>query len=151
LKTLNLRKSRNLFSRVLVLFACVLVSGCGGLELSAQESTPSPWDPVPGDSEMQQGEIDLVNIEIISLESDPAQFALQIDGALPTPCHLLRVEASNSEDQSNVEIEIYSIVDPDQICIQVEESFSETIPLVGITNRGYQIIVNNQLVGELSP
>ena len=141
----------NLFSRILILLTGVLVSGCVGLELPAREATPAPWDPVPGDSEMQRGEIELMNVDIIPLESDPSQFALQIDGALPTPCHLLRVEVSSPDDQSSIEVEIYSIVDPDQICIQVLEPFSEAIPLVGITNSESQVMVNNKLIGKVSP
>lgn len=141
----------NMYSKILVLLTWVLLSGCGGLELPAQEATPAPWDPVPVDSEMQRGEIELMNVEVISLKSDPSQLAMQIEGALPTPCHLLRVEVSISEDQSSVEVDIYSIVDPDQICIQVLEPFSETIPLAGIANNEFQVIVNNQLIGEYSP
>jgi hypothetical protein len=129
----------------------VLVSGCVGLELPAQEATPAPWDPLPGDSEMHRGEIELTNVVIIRLESDPSQFALQIDGELPTPCHHLRVEVSYSENPSSIEVEIYSIVDPDQICIQVLEPFSEEIHLENNTSSESQVIVNNQLVGELSP
>jgi hypothetical protein len=141
----------NLSSRIFIFLAVVLISGCVGLEPQAREATPAPWDPVPGDSEMLRGEIELVNVKMISLESDPAQFALQIEGALPTPCHLLRVEASNSEDQSSIEVDIYSLIDPDRICIQALEPFSEAIPLVGITNNGIHVIVNNQLIGESSP
>ncbi|MCK5429495.1 MAG: hypothetical protein KAI94_08495 [Anaerolineales bacterium] len=141
----------NLFSRILILLTGVLVSGCVGLELPAREATPAPWDPVPGDSEMQRGEIELMNVDIIPLESDPSQFALQIDGALPTPCHLLRVEVSSPDDQSSIEVEIYSIADPDQICIQVLEPFSEEIPLGDLTSSEYQVFVNDELVGELPP
>ena len=138
-------------TRILILFACIFVSACVGLELPAKEATPAPWDPVPSDSEMQRWEIEMVDVEIISPGSNPSQFALQVDGALPTPCHLLRVEVTTSEDQSRIEVEIYSIADPVQICIQVLEPFSEEIPLGDLTSSEYQVFVNDELVGELPP
>jgi hypothetical protein len=133
---------------IILLLACILVSACVGQELPAQGANPAPWDPVPGDSEMQRVEIEQVSVEIISLESDPPQFALRIEGALPTPCHLLRVEVSSSEDQASKKVEIYSVVDPVQMCIQILEPFSEEIPL---GDSQYQVIVNNKVVKEISP
>jgi hypothetical protein len=145
-------------NRFLILLSCVFVSACAGFDLPgqspnspAQESTLAPWDPIPDDSNMQRGEIELIDVEIITVENDPSRFNLRISGALPTPCHLLRVESSSPDESSNINVEIYSIVDPDQICIQVLEPFSEEIPLGVFTNGEYRVIVNEMPIGDIKP
>ncbi|UCF27519.1 MAG: hypothetical protein JSW42_12915 [Chloroflexota bacterium] len=135
-------------SGTIILLVYTFLSACAGIEAPSESATPAPWDPLPSDSEMQRVEIEQVDVEIIQLESDTSQFALQIEGALPTPCNHLRVELSFAEDQSSVEVEIYSVVDPDEICILVLEPFSEVIPL---PEGDYQVSVNNEIVGNLSP
>ncbi len=145
-------------TRLFILLSCYLVSACAGFDLpgqlqdsSAEDSTLAPWDPIPGDSNMQRGEIELVDLEIISVESEPTQFNLRVSGALPTPCHLLRVEVSPPNELSTIEVEIYSLIDPDQICIQVLEPFSEEIPLGIFTSGEYIVNVNEEPSGEINP
>lgn len=131
--------------KIIFLSLCLLFASCAGFESPAAETTPAPWEPVLSDSELERVEIENIETEIISLEGDPSRSALHIEGALPTPCHLLRVEASSSDDPPSLEVEIYAVVDPNEICIQVLEPFSEDIPL----NEGeFQVIVNNEVVRE---
>lgn len=140
------------YLRQLVFLSCIFVSGCAGPDLPDQfQSSPAPWDPMPGDSSMNRGEIELNDVEIVPVESDPSRFNLLVSGALPTPCHLLRVEISPPDGSSNIEVEIYSLVDPDQVCIQVLEPFSEEVPLGVFTEGKYQVIVNGTPIGEIKP
>lgn len=138
--------------RLLIFLSCIFTSACAGFDLPGQSpSSPASWDPLPGDSSMKRGEIELVDVKIVPVESDPSRFNLLISGALPTPCHLLRVEVSSPDESTNIEVEIYSLVDPDQVCIQVLEPFSEEIPLGVFTEGDYQVIVNGTPIGEIEP
>lgn len=133
---------------LIILLVCLLFAACTGIKSPAVNATPAPWESLPSDTEMERVEIENVEVEIISLEGDPSRSALRVEGTLPTPCHHLRVEISSSTDQSSLEVELYAIVDPDEICIQVLEPFSEDIPLQA---GEYQVIVNNKVVGAISP
>ena len=135
-------------TRLIFLFVCLLFAACAGLESPAPETTPAPWEPLPSNAEMERVELENVEVEILSLEGAPSRSVLHVEGALPTPCHLLRVEVSSSDDQTRKALEIYAVADPNEICIQVLEPFSENSPLV---EGEYQVIVNNKVVGELTP
>jgi len=74
--------------------------------------------PSPADEGMTRGEVYLDDAELLTLESYPLQFMLNIKGSLPTPCHQLRVAVSPPDAENKVNMEVYSIADPDQICVQ---------------------------------
>ena len=131
-----------------IIFYCILLSACAGFASPTQGLTLAPWDPQPNDSRMQRGEVELTSVKIITLESDPRQFSLSIRGALPTPCHQLRVAVTQSNDRSRIDFEIYSVFEPDEICIQVLEPFAEEIPIGVLTNRESLISVNGNRIGE---
>jgi hypothetical protein len=100
---------------------------------------------------MQRGEVELTSVEIITLESDPPQFRLSLSGALPTPCHQLQVAVSQSADLSKIDIEVYSVFDSDEICIQVLEPFTEEIPIGVLTSGESMVSVNGNHIGEINP
>ncbi|MBE9475324.1 MAG: hypothetical protein IMY85_10580 [Chloroflexi bacterium] len=134
-----------------IIFCCILLSACAGFASPTQGPTSAPWDPQPSDSRMQRGEVELTSVKIITLESDPPQFRLSIRGALPTPCHQLRVVVSQSSDSSRIDFEVYSVFDPDEICIQVLEPFAEEIPIGVLSSRESLISVNGNRIGEIKP
>jgi hypothetical protein len=135
-------------SRIIFFLICILITACAGLESRFDKATPAPWEPLTSDAEMQRVEIEQLKVEIVPRESDPSLFALRVEGALPTPCHQLRVKTSTSDVHSSLDVEIYAIVDPNEICIQILEPFSEEIPL---DEGEYQLVVNNEVVGEVPP
>ena len=135
-------------SSLSIIFYCILLSACAGFVSPTQGPTSAPWDPQPNDSRMQRGEVELTSVKIITLESDPHQFSLSIRGALPTPCHHLRVALSQSNDRSRIDFEVYSVFEPDEICIQVLEPFAEQIPIGVITSRESLISVNGNRISE---
>jgi hypothetical protein len=100
---------------------------------------------------MQRGEVELTSVKIITLESDPPQFRLSLRGALPTPCHQLRVTVSQSDDLSQIDVEVYSVFDPNEICIQVLEPFAEEIPIVEHSSGETLISVNGNSIDEKKP
>lgn len=138
-------------SSLSIIFYCILLSACAGFASPTQGPILAPWDPQPNDSRMQRGEVELTSVKIITLESSLHQFSLSIRGALPTPCHQLRVAVSQSNDRSRIDFEVYSVFEPDEICIQVLEPFAEEIP-IGVLIRGESLIsVNGNHIGEIKP
>ena len=120
-------------------------------DTDAQESPPSPWQPASGDDKLIRGEAYITQSQILVLESFPPQFMLNIEGALPTPCHELRVEISDPDEQNRIDVEVYSLSKPDEICVQVLESFEESVPLKGFPSGEYSVWVNGEEVGEINP
>jgi hypothetical protein len=76
---------------------------------------------------------------------------LLIGGALPTPCHELRVEILDPDEQNRIYVEVYSLSEPGEICVQVLESFDESVPLKGFPSGEYSVWVNGEEVGGIIP
>ena len=116
------------------------------------EDNPSSWAPQPGDEKLNRSEAFINDEQILVLESFPQQFMLTLKGALPTPCHKLRVAISVTEAQKRIDAEVYSLVDPAEICIQVLEAFEAQVPLKGLSTGQYVVYVNgNKLASIVVP
>jgi hypothetical protein len=98
-----------------------------------------------------RGEVFLDKTDIVILESDIPKFVLRISGALPTPCHNIRVIVSEPDDRNNIQVDVYSLSDPDEICIQVLEPFETIVPLGIYTSGEFQVVVNGKEIGEIKP
>jgi hypothetical protein len=113
--------------------------------------SPSSWQPASGDDKLIRGEAFINQSQILVLESFPPQFELLVEGALPTPCHELRVEISDPDEQNRIYVEVYSLSKPGEICVQVLESFDENVPLKGFPSGEYSVWVNGEEIGEIKP
>ena len=109
-----------------------------------------PWSPQPGDDKLQRGNVYLDSQQILTLESFPPQFMLELKGNLPTPCNKLRVKVNPPDANRQIQVEVYSLVDPVEICIQVLEAFQVSVPLKDLSSGAYKVLVNQQTVGELT-
>jgi len=115
--------------------------------LEPQES-PEPVEPSPGDVNKVRASAFIDSVQLLILESYPVQINLMLIGSLPTPCHKLRVAVDPPDKENRVYIDVYTVVDPDKICIQVIEPFAKTISLGTFPTGHYLVYVNNELVGE---
>jgi len=107
------------------------------------------WDPKPEDNDLEKGEAFLNQSDILIMESYPPQFALSISGALPTPCHKLRVEVNEPDEENEIHILMYSVIDTSEICVQVLESFDANVQLGTPPPGTYQVILNGEELGEI--
>jgi hypothetical protein len=114
------------------------------------EAPRSPLDPIPGEENMVRGQVDIASSEVVLLESFPVQVRLNLKGALPTPCHQLRAEVSGPDDQKQIEVEVYSLVDPEEVCIQMLEPFETGINLGSFPSGTYSVWVNGEKVGDIT-
>jgi hypothetical protein len=113
------------------------------------QPSPAPYQPVPGDKSLSRGEAFVDSAGIMTLESFPPQYLLTLRGNLPTPCHQLRVEVGQPDAENQIRVEVYSVVDPNAICIQVLEPFEENIPLGSLPAGTYTVSVNGELAGQI--
>jgi inhibitor of cysteine peptidase len=99
---------------------------------------------------MVRGQVDIASSEVILLESFPVQVRLNLKGALPTPCHQLRAEVSGPDDQKRIDVEVYSLVDPEEVCVQMLEPFETSINLGSFPSGTYSVWVNGEEVGDIT-
>lgn len=169
-------KLRSISRFALVLTVCILLlAGCASLRdlVNPQPSTstqapdasdapvssddqpaggasPSPLDPIPGEETMKRGEATISESDVLLLESYPAQVMLSLKGTLSTPCHHLRAKVNPPDTENRIQVEVYSLYDPNEICIQVLQEYETNIPLGSFQNGSYTVWVNREQVGEFS-
>ena len=115
--------------------------------------TPSPaptmaYLPLPSDSTLERVDIypDFANLYIS--QSTPVQVSLELNGNLPNGCHQLRVNVQPPNDQNQILIEVYSVVDSGAICAQVIKEFEVSVPLGSFPAGHYSVIVNGTEIGQ---
>ena len=112
------------------------------------EPATDPFAPQPGDSTLTRGNVFIQEIDLVIRESFPPQIALNLNGELPTPCHQLRVQIGEPDAENRINVEVYSVVDPDVVCIQVLEPFDANVNLGTFPSGHYSVWVNEELAGE---
>jgi hypothetical protein len=128
------------------------------LACSPTTNTPAPTEPPtvisgdyvpqPGDSALTRGPIFLDSTDLLTMESFPLQFSLNIKGSLPTPCHQLRISSNQPDSQNQIHMDVYSVVDPNAVCAQVLEPFEVNVPLGSFPSGHYILFVNGTQVTE---
>jgi hypothetical protein len=88
------------------------------------------------------------SVEILLLESFPVQVRLLVKGSLPTPCHKLAWDLNAGSEGGRIDLELYSLSDPELDCIQILEAFEESIPMGSYGSGEYEVWVNGESVGE---
>jgi hypothetical protein len=112
------------------------------------ESDQQSYAPQPGDTTLTRGTVIIDSAEILVMESDPVQIMLTLAGSLPTPCNQLRVVNHEPDEQNRIHVDVYSVIDPGQICIQVEEPFEANFGLGSFPSGHYTVWVNGEMVGD---
>lgn len=115
----------------------------------SSDDTPSgqppqrPSLPQPGDSALERAPAFLDSANLLVLESFPPQFMLSLAGSLPTPCHQLRVAVSPPDAENGIDVAVYSVVDPNTMCIQVLQGFTENVNLGSFAAGKYTVRIEN--------
>lgn len=114
----------------------------------SEPSTIPTFTPVPMDENLVRGNAFIDSAELLILESSPLQFTLALKGSLPTPCNQLRVDISPPDSENKIVVDVYSVVNADEICAQVVEPFEENVPLGSFPAGHYTLWINGELVTE---
>jgi len=107
-----------------------------------------PFDPKPEDGMLERSTIQLDYVDLLVLESYPVQINLELQGYLPTPCHNMRVSILPPDQENRIDIEVYTVVDPAVMCIQVIKEFETVVSLGSFPTGHYSVYVNGELAGE---
>lgn len=118
--------------------------------IPASTSTPSPYSPAPGDEKLQRANVLLDAKNIISTKSIPPQISLRVSGALPTPCHKLRIQIAAPNTQNEIRASVYSVVDSSAMCVQMITPFDASMPLENLSRGTYSMWVNDQPIGQVT-
>lgn len=159
------------FSKTLLLLA-LLISACGSSNsdeavsypnpsypndnsypnsVSAPTQSPSvenPYAPAPDDATLTRGEAFIESAEILTLESYPLQFMLNLKGNLPTPCNQLRIAVNPPNTENKVEVTVYSVIDPNKMCVQALAPFEVNFSLGSFPTGSYSVWVNGNKVAD---
>ena len=112
------------------------------------EPSQNPLAPQPGDQSLTRGNVFITEASLVIRESFPPQVSVPIKGELPTPCHQLRAEINEPDTDNKIVVEVYSVVNPDLVCIQVVEPFEEAVDLGTYPSGHYTVWVNGEMIGE---
>lgn len=125
----------------------VVTSPPQGSTREPEEVKNLPTDPQPGDEAMTRGPVFLDSKDLLTMESFPPQFALQLSGNTPTPCNVLRVKINAPDAEGKIEVEVYSMIRPDVMCAQVLAPFEVSVP-VKVDPGKYTLYVNGDKLAE---
>lgn len=124
------------------------VTGVPGDNMSTNEPPTNPFAPQSGDKDLMRGNVYLDESSLVIRESFPPQISLSMSGNLPTPCNSLRAEVSPPDPENKIAVDLYSVTDPNKVCIQVLTPFDESIDLGTFPTGHYSVWVNGEMVGE---
>lgn len=116
--------------------------------LPPRETPDMPFAPKPDDINLSRGIVFINESGLLIRESFPPQITLSLSGDLPTPCHELRVNVQEPDSENIINVEVYSVVDPDLACIQVLEPVQANIDLGTFPGGHYAVRVNGDMLGE---
>jgi len=106
--------------------------------------TSEDWTPQASDKNLTRGEVDIQEGGILPTREDAAVSALYLSGYLPTPCNQLRVVVSAPDAQGQIQVEVYSVTDPNELCVQVLAPFAAVVPLPAYIAGETSVVVNGQ-------
>ena len=107
----------------------------------------SGYPPIPGDESLTRGAFFIDAVAVVSETPGTAQVV--VNGSLPTPCNQPRALVNPPDNDNRIVIEVYSLIDPGQVCTQVIKLFDGPVAtLTGYAPGTYQVVVNDQPAGE---
>ncbi len=136
------------------LLAMALLAACAPAfdqPISSDDPLPPKTDdiiPRPADKDLRRENVYVESTDLLVMESYPLQFMLVVTGNLPTPCNQLRVEVRPPDAENKILVDVYSVVAPGTICIEVLQPFSENIPLGSFPAGHYTLWVNGEKAAE---
>lgn len=145
--------------RSFLLLTAILLTSC--IAAPTAEPTPTaappyritpdenPFEPKLEDIGRQTATVTITSVLLSErYEFSPVRSAISFVGYMPSVCNELRVEISPPDEEYNVFIEVYSLINPNVQCDNVFQQFETTI-LLGMYSPGrYSVWVNDSLVGD---
>ena len=105
------------------------------------------YAPQSNDVNLSRESIFIEEMGLVIRESYPPQISLNMSGNLPTPCHALRAVVNEPDAENKVNVEVYTVVDPNMMCTQVLKPFTQNIDLGTFPSGHYTVWVNGESAG----
>src|SRR6185503_7905219 len=80
--------------------------------------------------------------------TSPPEDSIVPNEPIPSPCNQLRAKIGTPDVENKIEVELYSVSDPNQVCAQVLKPFEESIDLGTFPSGHYTVWINGEIVGE---
>jgi hypothetical protein len=109
---------------------------------------PPIYAPRPGDDQLTRDGVYLDSTDLLVMESYPPQFVLMLKGNLPTPCHELRAVYHEPDEENRINLEVYSVADPNAVCVMILQPFEQNVYLGSFPSGHYTVWVNGEQVAE---
>ena len=116
--------------------------------MTTSEPSLNPFAPKPGDDNFIRANVYLDEASLVIRESYPPQISLSFRGNLPTPCNELRVKIDAPDQESKIRVDLYSLIEPNKVCVEILKPFQESIDLGTFPVGHYSVWVNGEIAGE---
>src|SRR3990172_6172476 len=137
----------------------VLLCACFATPTPEPTSTPripfiimaedNPFAPKPEGRGRQRAGAVLTSISLVEqTDLAPVRVALNISGSLPSVCNELRVEVAVPDDEYQIFVEVYSLVNRTVDCENVFQQFEASVLLGAYSAGRYTVWVNQERVGD---
>ena len=110
----------------------------------------NPYAPQPGDSDLMADDITIDSASVSMAKSEPPQLMVSFSYFQPTPCHQLRVEASKPNEQNQINLKAYAVVEKDKPCtlMALATPLRASLNLGSLANGHYTVLLNGDQIGE---
>lgn len=161
LQTCQAFSTEKIMKRIIFLLFILILSACAAQ--STPESTPTisapfvlkqednPYAPKTRDLSMKQDGVILTSLSLSErYDLTPIRPELHVLGSMPSVCSELRIKINPPNSEYQINIEIYSIADPELKCENVFQQVDTTILLGSYSTGQYKVLVNDNFVGDFS-
>ena len=145
--------------RIQLILLCAMATGCISIPTTEPTATASPpyritadenpFAPKIEDVGWQVATVTLTSISLMErYEFSPPRAAISLVGYMPSVCNELRVNIDPPTEDYRIDVEVYSLVNPDVQCDKVFQQFETTIMLGTYSPGRYTIWVNGGQMGD---
>lgn len=116
-----------------------------------REITPgeNPYAPRTDDLNLQRAGVTVTSVHLSErFDLTPRRAVVSILGYMPGVCNELRIKVSPPDENRQIFIEVYSLMDPGAACEGVFQQFEANLLLGTYTDGRYTVWVNGERVGD---
>ncbi|HTX91314.1 MAG TPA: hypothetical protein VMC09_08860 [Anaerolineales bacterium] len=137
---------------VALLAACAMPGGQPTSTPAAGPTTENPYAPQPGDDALLRDSIQVVKTDLLSQETYPPQFVLNLSYFTPTPCHQFRLTVSGPDAGGRIDVQAYSLMKKNQVCslMRLATPSQASLNLGSFPAGHYTIWVNGEKAAEFN-
>jgi hypothetical protein len=111
----------------------------------------NPYAPKTEDLNLKEDGVILTSTSLSErYDLTPIRSELHVLGSMPSVCNELRINVNPPNSEYQVNIEIYSVADPNRKCENVFQQFKITMLLGEYSPGQYTVRVNENIVGSLA-